>query len=155
MFIHVTQIAGHTFVLPRFFQLVMSVGKDLAHSMAVFHWRSRTTLFTAPSGPEAVLGCHVVNENLFVSCGVDHLQLWTRTGGTFEGERGEWLGQRNISTQYHAMAMCWRRRIYGLDKRSEGQSRRRYKRRLRLLCYRIVLLSHRTIMLASAIIAYS
>ena len=67
----------------------MSVGKDLAHSVAVFHWRTRTTLFTAPSGPEAVLGCHVVNENLFVSCGVDHLQLWTRTGGTFEGERGE------------------------------------------------------------------
>lgn len=86
----------------------MSVGKDPAHSVAVFHWRSRTTLFTAPSGPEAVLGCHVVNENLFVSCGVDHLQLWTRTGGTFEGERGEWLGQRNIATQYHAVAMWWR-----------------------------------------------
>ncbi|CAM9729145.1 unnamed protein product, partial [Laminaria digitata] len=69
-------------------QLIMSVGQDLAHSVAVFHWRSRTTLFTAPSGPLAVLGCHVVNENLFVSCGVDHLQLWTRTGGTFLGEEG-------------------------------------------------------------------
>ena len=67
----------------------MSVGKDLANSVAVFHWRTRTTLFTAPSGPEAVLGCHVVNENIFVSCGLDHLQLWTRTGGTFERERGE------------------------------------------------------------------
>lgn len=70
-------------------QLVVSVGKDSAYSVAVFHWQSRTTLFTAPSGPEPVLGCHVVHENLFVSCGVDHLRLWRRVGGSFEVEKGE------------------------------------------------------------------
>lgn len=63
------------------------------HSVAVFHWQSRTTLFTAPSGSEVVLGCHVVNENLFVTCGLDHLRLWTRTGGTFEVEQGRCLGR--------------------------------------------------------------
>ncbi|CAN0063286.1 unnamed protein product [Pylaiella littoralis] len=69
-------------------QLVVSVGKDSAHSVAVFHWQTRTTLFTAPSGPETVLGCHVVHEDLFVSCGVDHLRLWSRVGGSFELEQG-------------------------------------------------------------------
>ena len=69
-------------------QLLISVGKDSAHSVAVFHWQSRTTLFTAPSGPEAVLGCHVVNEKLFVSCGVDHLRLWTRVGGSYDLDQG-------------------------------------------------------------------
>eukprot|EP00752_Nemacystus_decipiens_P004400 g4020.t2 len=69
-------------------KLLVSVGKDSAHSVAVFHWQSRTTLFTAPSGPEAVLGCHVVHANLFVSCGVDHLRLWTRVGGSYELDQG-------------------------------------------------------------------
>lgn len=70
-------------------QLVVSVGKDPEHSVAVFHWQSRTTLFTAPSGAETVLGCHMVQENLFVTCGVDHLRLWSRFGGTFELDQGD------------------------------------------------------------------
>lgn len=77
------------FFLGPIHQLVVSVGKDSAHSVAVFHWQTRTTLFTAPSGPETVLGCHVVHEDLFVSCGVDHLRLWSRVGGSFELEQGE------------------------------------------------------------------
>lgn len=70
-------------------QLVISVGKDTDFSVAVFHWQSRTTLFTAPTGPEVVLGCHAVHEDLFVTCGVDHLRFWNRIGGTFELEQGE------------------------------------------------------------------
>lgn len=70
-------------------QLLVSVGRDAEHSVAVFHWQTRATLFTAPSGPEDVLGCHVVHENLFVSCGIDHLRLWSRVGGSFELEQGE------------------------------------------------------------------
>lgn len=69
-------------------QLVISVGKDPAHSVAVFDWRSRSTLFTAPSGPDAVLGCHAVREDFFVTCGVDHIRLWNRMGSTFTLNQG-------------------------------------------------------------------
>ncbi|CAM9122646.1 unnamed protein product [Ascophyllum nodosum] len=69
-------------------QLIVSVGADPSHAMAVFHWQSRTTLFTAPSGLEPVLDCHVAHENLVVSCGVDHIRFWTRVGGSFEMAQG-------------------------------------------------------------------
>lgn len=70
----------------------MSVGKDPAQSIAVFHWKLRTTIFTAPSGIEPVLDCHMAHENMFISCGVDHIRLWSRVGGCFEVDRGEfWL----------------------------------------------------------------
>ncbi|CAM9100029.1 unnamed protein product [Discosporangium mesarthrocarpum] len=68
-------------------ELVVSVGADHGHSVAVFHWRSRTTLFTAPSGSEVVLGCHMT-DHVFVTCGVDHLRLWTSHGGAYQMDKG-------------------------------------------------------------------
>lgn len=97
-------------------QLLVSVGKDSAHSVAVFHWQSRTTLFTAPSGPEAVLGCHVVHESLFVSCGVDHLRLWTRVGGSYELDQGteyRFLHVSSVSSDGNTYILLYRVGVKG------------------------------------------
>ncbi|CAM9857262.1 unnamed protein product, partial [Chrysoparadoxa australica] len=68
--------------------LVLSVGLDQDSSVAVHHWKSGTTIFTAPSSDAPVVGAAFTAESAFVTCGHNHVNFWTKAGGSYQVSEG-------------------------------------------------------------------
>jgi WD40 repeat protein len=68
-------------------ELLVAVGADTAHSLAVYHWQTRTVLFSAWGSDFPILGVCFDSKGAFVSCGKDNVTFWSRRGvGGVEGK---------------------------------------------------------------------
>jgi len=65
-----------------------SVGDDKYHSVAIWDWTKNSLLYTAQSTINPVNDLRYVSKNRFVTCGVNHLHLWTSEERTLRRSRG-------------------------------------------------------------------
>ncbi|GMH99995.1 hypothetical protein TrVE_jg4710 [Triparma verrucosa] len=77
--------------------LLVSVGNDQYHSIAVYDWKKKTAVFTSVSTQQPVLDARWLDEEHFSTCGQNHVYFWSRSGQVYHRQRG--LFGKKISLQ--------------------------------------------------------
>ena len=79
-------------------KLLVTVGMDDYHSVAVYAWESKTAVFTSVSTMQPILDARWLGtDDSFATCGQNHVHFWARAGSTFSRQRG--LFGKKISLQ--------------------------------------------------------
>lgn len=71
-------------------QRLLSIGEDDHHSVAVYDWANNAVLGTAKVDPDKVFDAAWKDENVFATCGVKHLKVFTLNGSNLNGQKGSY-----------------------------------------------------------------
>ena len=69
-------------------KLLVSVGMDVYHSIAVYDWQAKAAVFTSVTTMQPVLDARWLDEENFSTCGQNHVYFWSRSGQVFKRQRG-------------------------------------------------------------------
>ena len=75
-------------------------------SVAIYNWRTRERLFTGKSGGRKVLDACFAESDVLVTCGVNHIQFWSKEGYRFSRRSGAFGKTGKVGSLSPIYSLC-------------------------------------------------
>ena len=69
-------------------EVIITVGSAGMHCVALYEWRTGVMVFSAQATEQPVLDTCWTRQDQFVTCGTNHMHIWTKTGKAYRRQRG-------------------------------------------------------------------